>query len=128
MKGIDETPQSDNTHIIDEKAKEFRFVGRQYARRGQTLFEYDSNTDSIAPAKITQGTPTVDLDNKFTEGGKKVYQRPDCSYFWALNLKNAQRKMDIAKKEFLAMKNQENQENTENSDEHSQETDIKADN
>lgn len=126
MKGLDENPKPDNQHIVADQAKQFRFVGRQHAKKGHTLFEYNADTDEIVPAIIHEEKGVVGLDKKIVQGTKKVYQKKDCTYFWALNLKNAWKKINTAKKEFIAMQSLKNDENTEETAEHSEETNNKG--
>jgi hypothetical protein len=123
MKGLDETPRADGQELVADQSKEFKYVGRRYAKKGHILFEYNAQTDDIVPATILEEKGKVSLDNKIVTGTKKVFQKKDCTYFWALNLKNAQRKILMAKKEFIMMQALKNVNIANETAEHSAETD-----
>lgn len=109
MKPFDETPKAEGQEIHAEIDKHFRFIGREKAKRGHILFEYDATEDKILPAKIEEQPSIVGIDNKIQKGAKKVNMKKNCTYFWALNPKNAEIKIIKAKQEYEQAKSQGDQ-------------------
>ena len=101
MKHFDEAPHEEKMEIKAEVRKEFRFLAREPIKKGHTLFELNSDTGEIVPAIIQEQKTYVNLHGATIAGNKKVYKKPGCIYFWALNLKNAYKKVKKAQDEYL---------------------------
>jgi hypothetical protein len=74
---------------------EFKFLSTMRKQRGQVLFVYNRLTDEITEVYIKeQAYITVGKDNKPKEKvQRRVIVEKNCVYLWALNLKNARRKV-----------------------------------
>ena len=79
---------------------QFKYVSRERVKRGQTLFEFNSSTGDIIPAVVLQEKGSTDLKGKLIAGTKRVNKKKDCVYFWALNQRNAERKIKQAVLEY----------------------------
>lgn len=77
--------------IIIQQKQEYKLVGSIRRRPGLTLFEFDFETMNIYIKKI-QCEVSIGLDGKEVRKQKAVHN-PNGILIWALNLKNAEKKV-----------------------------------
>jgi len=80
-----------NIEAVKNQEKEYKLIGRARCKPGQTLFSFNKVTGELKPATVTSecyiskfGTPAYK---------KKTNVEQNCFYFFALNEKNARKKI-----------------------------------
>lgn len=77
---------------VQEQDKQFKFLHSFQKRSGLTLFEYNTKTDELSKTIITSKA-YISIDGESVVN-HQVIHNPDCVYFYALNMKNAKKKVN----------------------------------
>ena len=91
MKEATEDFKTNEVVITEEKQviKEFKLLGSQRKVPGHILWELNTKTGELKPAKFKQVDVITVGKHKSYTSHDRVEISPDCFYFQALNLKNA---------------------------------------
>lgn len=95
MKDFDETPSDvlkPEIGIVQKTRTEYKYVGTIRRKRGQTLFSFDPETKKIESVEL-QRNVAVGIDGKPLVSNKVTTFNPKLIYFFALNMRNAIRKL-----------------------------------
>lgn len=78
--------------IKQKKQQEFKFIGSVRRKKGQTLFAVDPQTREVYKVPMERRV-ALDLSNKKEVAKTKAVVDPAHPLIWALNIKNAKRKL-----------------------------------
>lgn len=95
MKDFDRQPESVNRNdveIVQKTRTEYKYVGTIRRKRGHTLFSFDTETRKIEPVEL-QRNVAVGIDGKPLVSNKVTTFNPKLIYFFALNMRNARKKV-----------------------------------
>lgn len=95
MKDFDKQPESVNRNdveIVQKTKTEYKSVGTIRRKRGHTLFSFSPETRKIAPVEL-QKDVAVSIDGKPFVSNKVTTFNPKLIYFFALNMRNAMKKV-----------------------------------
>ncbi len=95
MKDFDRQPESVNRNeigIVQKTKTEYKYVGTIRRKRGQTLFSFDPETKKIESVEL-QRNVAVGIDGKPLASNKVTTFNPKLIYFFALNMRNARKKV-----------------------------------
>lgn len=89
-----ELTQSDKTEFVKQVEHEYKLIGRIPYKRGQTLFSFNVETGELHPTEITTKQELViKRGQAMTVTKRSVMREKNCIYLYALNMKNAERKI-----------------------------------
>jgi len=94
MKLIPDFDIKEKVVIQAEQEREYKMIGSLRKKPGQILFEYNPETKEVKVAEILSEIQLNIMTEK-AKGKHKTNFNNGCVYFFALNLKNAQRKVGI---------------------------------
>lgn len=95
MKDFDRQPESVNRNdveIVQKTRTEYKYVGTIRRKRGHTLFSFDPETKKIESVEL-QRNVAVGIDGKPLTSNKVTTFNPKRIYFFALNERNARKKV-----------------------------------
>lgn len=95
MKDFDRQPESvnrDDVEIVQKTRTEYKYVGTIRRKRGHTLFSFDPETRKIEPVEL-QKDVAVGIDGNPLVSNKVTTFNPKRIYFFALNMRNARKKV-----------------------------------
>lgn len=95
MKDFDRQPESVNRNdveIVQKTRTEYKYVGTIRRKRGHTLFSFDTETRKIEPVEL-QKDVAVGIDGRPHVSSKVTTFNPKRIYFFALNMRNARKKV-----------------------------------
>ena len=95
MKDFDRQPESVNRNdveIVQKTRTEYKYVGTIRRKRGHTLFSFDPETRRIEAVEL-QREAAVGMDGKPLVSNKVTTFNPKRIYFFALNERNARKKV-----------------------------------
>lgn len=95
MKDFDRLPESVNRNeveIVSKTKTEYKYVGTIRRKRGYTLFSFDPETRKIEPVEL-QKDVAIGIDGKLLASNKVTTFNPKLIYFFALNMRNARKKV-----------------------------------
>jgi len=78
-----------------QQKKQKQFIGSTKKKKGHTLFEFNTRTKEITPAKFKVATVSISSFDDTVERvmNYTVITNPDCLYMQALNKKNVLKKL-----------------------------------
>lgn len=87
-------PYKDKTEFVKQVQQEYKHIGSIKYRSGLTLWQFNTETGELKPVKVTVKsqliwTPKGDCIKKI----RSVIYEDKCVYMWALNRKNAEKKI-----------------------------------
>lgn len=87
-------PYKDQTEFVKQVQQEYKHIGSIKYRSGSTLWQFNTETGELKPAKVTIKEQLVWT----SKGGcakttRSVIYEDKCVYMWALNRKNAEKKI-----------------------------------
>lgn len=87
-------PDKDKTEFVKQVQQEYKYIGSIKYRPGSTLWQFNTETEELKPAKITVKEQLVwtSKDN-CTKKTRSVIYKDKCVYVQALNRKNAEKKI-----------------------------------
>ena len=95
MKDFDRQPESVNRNdveIVQKTRTEYKYIGTIRRKRGHTLFSFDPETGKIEAVEL-QKEAAVGMDGKPLTSNKVTTFNPKRIYFFALNERNARKKV-----------------------------------
>lgn len=95
MKDFDKQPESVNRNdvgIVQKTKTEYKYVGSIRRKRGQTLFSFDQETRKLEQVEL-QRNIQIEINGKPLKSYKVTTFNPKLIYFFALNIKNAKKKI-----------------------------------
>ena len=87
-----DTIPSINTENIKQQEKEYKLIGRTRNKPGQTLFSFNKITGELKPAELKEKCYMTKFGVAYK---KETNVEPNCFYFFALNERNARRKLRL---------------------------------
>lgn len=75
-----------------EREKQYKYLGFMRKRSGQQLFEYDPEAGTVSPAPVL-ASDAIGVDG--SKSNARLTVKKGCRYVWAINEKNARRKLKI---------------------------------
>lgn len=99
MKDFDLNPEQiskPEISIVQQQQKEYKFIGYIRRRKGQTLFSFNPDTLELKEVPIEKKEAELDIINRTERSSKRASYDPKVIYFFALNIKNAFRKLKKA--------------------------------
>lgn len=86
--------KQDKTELVEQVKQEYKLIGRIPYKRGQTLFSFNIETGELHPTEITTKQELVIKRGQAIAVTKRsAIREKDCIYLYALNMKNAERKI-----------------------------------
>lgn len=87
-------PDKDKIELVKQVQQEYKHIGSIKHRPGSTLWQFNTETGELKPAKVTVKAQLVWT----SKGGcakktRSVIYEDKCVYMWALNRKNAEKKI-----------------------------------
>lgn len=95
MKDFDETPAAlsrPEVSIVDKTKTEYRHAASMRRRKGQILFSFEIENRKLRRVEI-QSEKAIGMDGREHTRNKVMNYNPKAVYFYALNIKNAVRKL-----------------------------------
>ena len=87
-------PDKDKTEFIKQVQQEYKHIGSIKYRPGSTLWQFNTETGELKPAKVTVKEQLVwTSKGDCTKKTRSVIYEDKCVYMWALNRKNAEKKI-----------------------------------
>lgn len=87
-------PNNDNPEFVKPVQQEYKYIGSIKYRPGSTLWQFNTETGELKPAKITVKEQLVwTSKGDYTKKTRSVIYEDKCVYLWALNRKNAEKKI-----------------------------------
>lgn len=87
-------PDKDKIEFVKQVQQEYKYIGSIKYKPGSTLWQFNTETGELKPAKVT-----VKMQLLWTSKGgctkktRNVIYEDKCVYIWALNRKNAEKKI-----------------------------------
>lgn len=78
--------------VVESKKNEYRLIGQMRRQRGLVLFQYNVSNGELREVELSTQV-VVGIDGKPHYRSKAKVESADMLYFWALNRKNAERKI-----------------------------------
>lgn len=95
MKDFDEQERqisSPEIGIVENSKREFKYIASKRRIPGQTLFSFNPETQDLAVVEMTC-SKIIGMDKRVRSVRQVMSYDPKLIYFWALNRKNAVRKL-----------------------------------
>lgn len=87
-------PDKDKTEFVKQVQQEYKHIGSIKYRSGSTLWQFNTETGELKPAKIIVKEQLVwTSKGDCTKKTRSVIYEDKCVYMWALNRKNAEKKI-----------------------------------
>lgn len=87
-------PNKDKTEFVKQVQQEYKHIGSIKYRPGSTLWQFNTETGELKPAKVTVKEQLVwTSKDDCTKKTRSVIYEDKCVYMWALNRKNAEKKI-----------------------------------
>ena len=84
----------DKTEFVKQVQQEYKHIGSIKYRSGSTLWQFNTETGELKPAKVTVKEQLVlTFKGGCTKKTRSVIYEDKCVYMWALNRKNAEKKI-----------------------------------
>lgn len=102
-------PDKDKIKFVKLVQQEYKYIGSIKYRPGSTLWQFNAETGELKPAKVIVKEQLVwTSKGDCTKKTRNVIYEDKCVYLWALNRKNAEKKILRAINNVIR-KRQENQ-------------------
>lgn len=87
-------PDKDKTEFVKQVQQEYKYIGSIKYRPGSTLWQFNTEMGELKPAKVTVKEQLVwTSKGDCTKKTRSVIYEDKCVYMWALNRKNAEKKI-----------------------------------
>lgn len=87
-------PDKDKTEFVKQVQQEYKHIGSIKYRPGSTLWQFNTETGELKPAKVTVKEQLVwTSKGNCTKKTRSVIYEDKCVYVQALNRKNAEKKI-----------------------------------
>lgn len=87
-------PDKDKTEFVKQVQQEYKHIGSIKYRPGSTLWQFNTETGELKPAKVTVKEQLIwTSKGNCTKKTRSVIYEDKCVYMWALNRKNAEKKI-----------------------------------
>ena len=87
-------PDKDKAEFVKQVQQEYKHIGSIKYRPGSTLWQFNTETGELKPAKVTVKVQLVwTSKGDCTKKTRSVIYEDKCVYMWALNRKNAEKKI-----------------------------------
>ena len=87
-------PDKDKTEFVKQVQQEYKHIRSIKYRPGSTLWQFNTETGELKPAKVILKEQLVRTSKgDYTKKTLSVIYEDKCVYMWALNRKNAEKKI-----------------------------------
>lgn len=87
-------PDKDKIEFVKQVQQEYKHIGSIKYRPGSTLWQFNTETGELKPAVVTVKEQLVWASKgDCTKKTRNVIYEDKCVYMWALNRKNAEKKI-----------------------------------
>lgn len=87
-------PDKDKIEFVKQVQQEYKYIGSIKYRPGSTLWQFNTETGELKPAKVTVKEQLVwTSKSDCTKKTRSVIYEDKYVYMWALNRKNAEKKI-----------------------------------
>lgn len=84
----------DKTEFVKQVQQEYKHIGSIKYRPGSTLWQFNTETGELKPVKIIVKEQLIwTAKGDYTKKTRSVIYEDKCVYIWALNRKNAEKKI-----------------------------------
>lgn len=87
-------PDKDKPEFVKQVQQEYKYIGSIKYRPGLTLWQFNTETEELKPVKIIVKEQLIrTAKGDCTKKTRSVIREDKCVYMWALNRKNAEKKI-----------------------------------